>query len=118
MMKTFLKYIGTANADQYSVYGWSATLAFAQAANAAVAKQGVNGLTRKAFLDTGLPTLTKFNGGGLIGTLDVASKRNSTCFIELHLQNGKFKRVWPAKTGTFDCNPANRAIIKADLLHQ
>jgi len=118
MMKTFLKYVGPANADQYAVYGWSATLAFAQAATAVVAKQGVNGLTRKTFLDTGLPTLSKFNAGGLIGTLDVSSKRSSTCFIELHLQGGKFQRVWPAKTGTFDCNPANRAIIKADLLHQ
>jgi hypothetical protein len=116
MMKTFLKYVGAANADQYSVYGWSATLAFSEAANAVVAKQGVNGLTRKAFLDTGLPTLTKFNAGGLIGTLNVSSKRNSTCFIELHLQNGKYARVFPAKKGSFDCNPANRAIIKADLL--
>ena len=46
MMQNFLKYVGKDKANGFSVYGWSAGLVFAQAANAAVAKGGINGLTR------------------------------------------------------------------------
>lgn len=118
MVKTFLRYVGQANADQYAVYGWAATLAFADAAKAIVGKQGVNGLTRKALLSEGVPSLTAFNASGMIGTTNIADKRTSPCFVELRLQGGKYQRVYPSRKGTLDCAASNEETVKADLLSQ
>ena len=42
MLANFVKYVGKDKADSFSVYGWTATLAFAEAAKAVVEKGGVN----------------------------------------------------------------------------
>jgi hypothetical protein len=115
-VKAFVKYVK--NPDQYAVPGWTATLAFADAARAVVAKRGVNGLTRASFLKDGIPTLDKFNAGGMIGTIDIPSKVPSHCYVMMHLQSGKYVRVHPTKKGTFDCSPKNASVTKADLLGQ
>lgn len=39
---------GVSNADQFAVYALAATMEFAEAAKTAVAKSGVNGLTRRS----------------------------------------------------------------------
>ena len=54
-LQSFLKHVGRDKANGFSVYSWSAGLAFAQAATATVAKVGVNGLTRRSFLHVGDP---------------------------------------------------------------
>jgi Periplasmic binding protein len=115
-LAAFLKYVGTDNANGFAVYGWTATLAFQQAVNAIVAKEGVNGLTRTNLLSTGVDALTSFDAGGMIGTVDIKNKVPTPCLMVDQLQKGKFARVSPAKKGTFDCKKSNAVTIKADLI--
>jgi hypothetical protein len=70
-LANFLKYVGPSNAHGFAVYGWTATLAFKQAVEAIVKKDGVNGLTRANLLSTGIDALTSFNAGGMIGNVDI-----------------------------------------------
>jgi len=115
MLHTFLKYVGKDKAVGFAVYGWAATLAFAQGAKAAVAKGGVNALTRNALLD-GMKTITKFNAGGMVGEVDLATRRPSPCFVLMQFRGGEFRRAYPAKKGAFDCKRSNSVEIKADLV--
>jgi len=114
-LKNFVKYVGKDKIDGFAVSGWVAGLEFAQAVKAAVAKHGVNGLTRSALLE-GLKTVAKFDAGGMIGGVPVASRGLSPCFVLTQLKSGKFVRVYPKKKGTFDCKPSNLVTIKADLI--
>jgi hypothetical protein len=113
-LANFMRYVGRDKASGYAVYGWVATLEFAQAVKAAVAKDGVNGLTRASLLD-GAKTLTAFDAGGMIGTTDVTAKKVTRCTILIQLVGGQWKRVWPTKKGTFDCSKANATTFEADL---
>ena len=115
-LANFVKYIGKDKADSFSVYGWTATLAFAEAAKAVVDQAGVNALTRANLLHDGIPTLTKFDAGGMIGAVNLAEKVPSACFMIDEFVNGKFVRVYPPKKGTFDCKASNLVKIKADLI--
>jgi hypothetical protein len=116
MLRSFLKYVPSEKRNNFAVSGWSAMIAFAQAARAVVEKDGVNGLTRKALLDTGIPTLTKFDTEGMTGTINIAKRVGTPCFIMLQVKGSKFVREHPAKKGTFDCTPSNRVKIQQDLL--
>ena len=98
--------------DQFSVYSWAATLAFAQAARHVAAQNGVNGITRESLL-TGIRSLNDFNGGGMVGTKSFKSGRGTHCFVEVRFTNGKWVRQYPSKKGTFDCKPANAVEFKA-----
>ena len=115
-LKAFLKYVGKNNANGFAVYGWTATLAFKQAVDAVVKKEGVNGLTRANLLSTGIDGLSSFNAGGMIGTVDIKNKVPTPCAALVQLQKGKFKRIAPSKKGTFDCKKSNAVQIKADLI--
>jgi hypothetical protein len=112
MLRTYLKYVPSEYRDQYSVFAWAAMLAFADAARAVVAKDGVNGLTRKALLDTGMPTLTKFDAGGMIGTTNIYKRIPSPCYLVERLRGGKYERVYPKKKGTYDCKPSNLVTVE------
>ncbi len=116
MLAAMLRNVGKNKVTGYTVYGWAAAIVFAQAARAVVAKDGVNGLTRKSLLKTGMPTLTKFDAGGMVATVNIADKVPSACFMLDRFTHGNFTRVYPAKKGTFDCTPSNRVAIKEDLL--
>ncbi len=115
-LAAFMKYVGKANANGFAVYGWTATLAFKQAVDAIVKQDGVNGLTRKALLTTGVDNLTSFDAGGMIGTVDIKNKVPTPCSMITQLQKGQFVRLAPKKKGTFDCRKSNAVIIKADLI--
>jgi hypothetical protein len=115
-LAAFLKYVGRANANGFAVYGWTATLAFKQAVDAIVKKDGVNGLTRKAMLTTGVDGLTSFNAGGMIGTVNIKNKVPTPCTMVVQLQKGQFVRLAPKRKGSFDCNQRNAVTIKADLI--
>jgi len=116
MMQNFLKYVPKDKRDAFAVYAWGAVLAFAQAAKATMAKQGVNGLTRANFLHDGVTTLTKFDAGGMMGATNIIDKIPTDCSMLLQLKNQKYVRVFPSKKGTFDCKPSNLATIKADYV--
>jgi hypothetical protein len=116
MLKNFLKYVGPSNADGFAVYGWTATLAFKQALDNMVTKDGVNSITRANFLKTGIDGLTSFNAGGMIGTVDIKDKVPTPCAALVQLKSGKFVRVSPTRKGTFNCDKSNAVQIKADLI--
>jgi Periplasmic binding protein len=115
-LANFIKYVGANKVSGFAVYGWTSTLAFAQAVRAAVAKSGQNGLTRSALLD-GAKTLTAFNAGGMIGKTDIAHKTQTACTAMVQLRNDKWVRVYPSKPGTFDCTASNHVEFKADLIN-
>ena len=112
----FLKYVGKDKANGFAVFGWTATLAFAQAVNAVVKQQGVNGLTRANFLKTGIDALTSFNAGGMVGNVNIKDKVPTPCFSLEQVKHGKFTRVYPRTAGTFDCKRSNRVTVKANLI--
>jgi hypothetical protein len=116
MLANFVKYVGAGKVDAFAAYGWVATMAFADAVKATVAKAGVNGLTRAALFD-GIKTLTKFNAGGMYGTVDIADHKITPCTLLTQFKNDKFVRIWPSKAGTFDCKPANAVTFEADYLN-
>jgi hypothetical protein len=113
----FLKYVKAVGGtpDQFSAYSFEATMAFADAAKAAVAKGGVNGITRTSFID-GLKSLTDFNAGGMAATHSFKTGIVTNCFVEVQFTNGKWVRRYPSKAGTFDCKPSNLVTFKADLM--
>jgi ABC-type branched-subunit amino acid transport system substrate-binding protein len=112
---TMLKNVGASKMTGLGLYSYTAGLAFQQVMNDVVAKKGVNGVTRSNLLD-GLKQLTSFDAGGITGTVDVANKKTSPCFVLLQVKNSKFVRVWPTKKGTFDCTKSNYATVKDDLI--
>ena len=116
MLANFVKYTGTGKVDAFAAYGWVATMAFADAVKAVVAKDGVNGLTRSALFD-GLKSLTKFDADGMYGTVDIADHKISSCTLLVQFENDKFVRVWPSKAGTFDCKASNAITFEADYLN-
>jgi hypothetical protein len=115
-LANFMKYVGPAKADEFAVLGWSAVLAFAQAARAVVRQHGVNGLTRSAFLTGGIPALKGFDAGGMIGKGDIPAKRLTSCFVLVQLRDGRFHRVHPTKKGTMDCKASNHVQFQEDLI--
>jgi hypothetical protein len=115
MLANFVKYVGKAKANGFAVFGWTSTLEFAQAVNAVVKSNGVNGLTRANLL-TALKGMGQFDAGGMIASVDIGQKVPSDCFLFEQYKDRKFVRIFPKKAGTFDCTPSNRVKIQADLI--
>ena len=114
-LAAFVKYVGKDKADQFSAYSFEATLAFADAINAAVAKDGINGITRASTI-AGIKSLTDFDAGGMAGTHSFKTGKTTNCYVLDQFQSGKWVRVYPKKKGTFDCKASNGVDIKANLL--
>ena len=111
----FIKYVGKDKADQFSAYAFEATLAFAEGVKAAVAKHGINGITRANTIE-GIKSLTDFNAGGMAGTHSFKDGRITNCFVETQFKSGKWVRLYPKKKGTFDCKASNGITMKENLL--
>ena len=94
----FIKYVGKSNADQFSAYAFEATLAFADAIKAAVAKSGINGITRTSTID-GIKSLTDFNAGGMAGTHSFKTARTTNCFVEGTVQEREMGAGVPDQEG-------------------
>ena len=114
MLANFLKFTGPAKADGFGIQAWASGLLFQQAAEAAVKKGGVNGLTRKALFDE-LNAIDDFDGDGIIGTTNIGERTTSPCYVLMQVKSSKFVRVWPKKAGTFDCKARNRVELELDL---
>jgi hypothetical protein len=65
-------------------------------------------------LTPGIPTLTTFDAGGMIGDDEQPTSIPSPCFVLMQLKDGKYVRETPAKKGTLDGNAKNAVSIKAD----
>ncbi len=113
-LANYVHYVGS-KVDGFGAYGWGASLLFRDAVNDVVRAHGTNGLTRSALLSA-LGSITSFNADGMFGTIDIAPRRQTPCFVLLQVRNECFARVDPTKPGTFDCTPTNRSEFKADLL--
>ena len=116
-LANFVKYVGKDKLSGFASWGFTAGLLFQQAANAVVAKDGNNGLTRANLLAE-LKTIHDFNGGGMVGTTDIGNKVPTSCFLLEQYKNAKFVRVYPTKQGTFDCKSSNLYTFKEDLNNQ
>jgi hypothetical protein len=101
---------GLSNASGFGAQAWIAALFFQAVVQKIVAAGGNNSLTRAAFLQTAT-TFHNFTASGMTGPTDIGGKNPGGCFDLLQVKNGKWTRVYPSKTATFDCNPANLATV-------
>ncbi len=113
-VQAYVHSVGAANADGFGAQAWTAALFFQEVMQRMTTANGVNGITRANFLATAR-TVHDFTAQGMIGKTDVGGHVPSPCFALLQVKNGKFTRVYPAKPGTFDCNPKNVVKITATL---
>ena len=115
----FVKYMKKVGGtpDQFSAYSYAAALAFADAVNAIVKSDGVNGLTRTNLI-TAIKGLTDFDAGGMIGKRSFKDGKTTSCFLMVQFKGGKWVRQYPTKKGTFDCKASNAIEIKANLIQQ
>jgi hypothetical protein len=115
MTANFVKYTGKDEAGGLGAsYAWAAGIAFRDAVNAVVEKDGVNGLTRAALIEA-LNNIHEFDAEGFFGEIDLAGRVASPCHVLNQVKDGKFVRVDPKKPGTFDCKSRNLVKPKLDL---
>jgi ABC-type branched-subunit amino acid transport system substrate-binding protein len=114
-MKSFLKFTPKDKVDSFAAFAWVAGLLFRDAVDAAVEKNGKNGLTRAALFDA-LHGIKKFDADGMWGTTNVADKVPTPCFVLMQVKKGEFVRVHPGKPGTFDCKPSNNIVFESDII--
>ena len=115
MVANYVKYTGADKLTGFGAYSWVAAIAFRDAVNAVVKKDGVNGLTRANLL-AALHDIHTFDAEGMFGTIDLAGRVISPCHVLTQVKNGTFVRVFPKKPGTFDCNKKNLVHPQLDLI--
>jgi hypothetical protein len=94
------------------VASWVAALLFQDAVAKTVAGGGT--LNRETLLAS-VKATHDFDASGIIGPTDIGNKKLSPCLVMSQVQNGAWKRVFPKKVGTFDCDKKNVNEIKLDL---
>jgi ABC-type branched-subunit amino acid transport system substrate-binding protein len=112
-LAALVRLVGKGKLDQFSIYGFAATLLFKQAVEDAVAKGGQNAVTRADVLGAA-KGITSFDAGGMIGVNNIAERKTGPCFLVMRVKNKKWVRVYPSKPGTFDCNPKNETNLQLD----
>jgi Periplasmic binding protein len=110
----YMKQVG-GTPDQFAAYSYGAVLAFADAVNAVVKSDGVNGLTR-AKLISAIKGLTEFDAGGMLGKRSFKDGKITQCFVITQFKSGKWVRQYPTKKGTFDCKASNAISVKGNLI--
>ena len=103
---------GVSNIDGNSLMSYVDALLFQDAVTKAIANGGT--LSRQSFF-TAMNKETAFDADGIIGATNIAAHTPSACIAVSQVQDGQWKRVYPAKAGTFDCNPANVTTVKLNL---
>jgi hypothetical protein len=82
--------------DIFAAFGWESGRLFVQALTAAGPKPTRAGVTAE------LKKIDNFDGNGMLAAAGPASKRPSSCFMVINVQNGKFTRADPPSG--FICN--------------
>lgn len=103
---------GVNNIDGNSLMSYVDALLFSDAVTKAIANGGT--LDRQTFF-TAMGKETAFDAQGVTGPTNYAAHVVSPCIAISQVQNGQWKRAFPAKAGTFDCNAANVSTIKLNL---
>jgi hypothetical protein len=114
--QNYVNAVTYAKADSFGAEAWQAAVAFEDAVNSVVKSDGPNGLTRAKVL-AAIKGMTRFNAHGWLGSAGKSLQGDGTessCFLVLQVQNGKFVRVYPAQPGTMDCNPSNLVQVSMD----
>ena len=107
----YVNSVGADKVDSFGAQAWQAAALFKQAVDDVVSAQGPNALTRANVLKA-LANVKDFTDGGWIGKKD--PKGFSPCFVIIQLKGGKWTRVYPEKTGTFDCADSNITKVTLD----
>jgi hypothetical protein len=103
--------LGGANKmDSNAMSSYVEALWFENAVEKAVANGGT--LTRASLFKVLNTDETSFNADGIVGQTDVSTHAPSPCFVLAQVVNDKWKRVYPTKAGTFDCNKKNLVTLK------
>jgi hypothetical protein len=113
-LKAFVNTVGKDEVDGFGAQAWASGVLFQQAVEQIVDDQGVNGVNRQALFGA-LNSITDFDANGMIGTVNIADRETSPCYVLLQVQDGKFKRVAPSKKGTFNCDKKNVQQVELDL---
>jgi hypothetical protein len=103
---------GISNIDGNSLMSYVDALLFQDAVTKAIANGGT--LNRQA-LYAALSKEMAFDADGIIGPTNIAAHMPPACIAVSQVRDSQWQRVYPAKAGTFDCNPANLATIKLNL---
>ena len=101
--------------DQFTVYAWDARLAFADAIDAVVAKDGINGITRRSFV-TGIKTLTALRRWRHVRHARFKDGKTTPCFARCSSRAASGCASTRRRPGTFDCKSANAIAVQANLL--
>jgi len=113
-LSLYVNAVGAEHANGFGIQAWASAMLFKQVVDGIVADHGVNALTRERFLDA-IAQVSDFDADGMMGTMHPGDRRVTSCYVLLQVRNGKFRRVHPTKTGTFDCSPSNLVTLRADL---
>ena len=101
-----------ATPDSFGAQAWMAAVAFQQAVDGVVAKDGPNAITRAAVLKE-LATFTAFDANGWMGPKNLKGGF-SDCQVILQLEGSQWKRVLPTTAGELDCKPSYVVTITMD----
>jgi ABC-type branched-subunit amino acid transport system substrate-binding protein len=100
---------GIANMNNNAVDAFIMALLFQDAVTKATANGGA---LDRATLFTAIKGENAFTADGIIGPTNIGGHQPGACIVMTQVVNGQWQRVYPAKPGTFDCNPANLVTIK------
>jgi ABC-type branched-subunit amino acid transport system substrate-binding protein len=93
----------SANADLFTVYGWSSARLFVQALQAAGPP------AKRATLIAALKNITQFDGNGILEPSNPAAKLPGHCYVIALVTGGKFARA-PDSASGFRCDGAYKLI--------
>jgi ABC-type branched-subunit amino acid transport system substrate-binding protein len=115
MLASFVRYTGKNKVTGLGAAAWGAGVLFRDAVNTIVERDGVNGLTRAAFLDA-LANTHDFSADGMYGHIDIGNRVVSPCGVIMQVRDGEFVRLRPEKPGTLLCRKGNIKRIELDFL--
>ena len=106
-LAALVKLVGNGKLDQFSIYGFAATLLFKQAVDDSVAKGGTNAVTRADVLGAA-KGITNFDAGGMIGVNNIAERKTGPCFLVMRVKNKKWVRAVPVEARHVRLQPEER----------
>jgi ABC-type branched-subunit amino acid transport system substrate-binding protein len=83
----------SANADLFTVYGWTSARLFAQALQAAGPQ------AKRATLQAALKSIHQYDSNGILAPSDPAGKNPAKCYVIVDIKGGKFVRAPDSASG-------------------
>jgi ABC-type branched-subunit amino acid transport system substrate-binding protein len=112
-LAAYIDGVGENKVDSFGAQAWQAASLFKFVIDKIVEKDGINGITRKAILDTLANDVDDFDANGWMGgPKDL--KGVSPCFMVMQVKSGKFVRIYPEEKGALDCDEGNVTTVNLD----